>query len=453
MPEKHISSKGADLNQERSNSHHLVVVGAGFAGIALVKALKHPNLKITVVDQRNHHLFQPLLYQVATTILPTSDVAWPIRNLFKTRKDVTTLLGEVTGVDTSAQLIHLKDGYSLAYDTLVLATGARHSYFGRNEWERVAPGLKSLEDATTIRRRVLSAFEQAEISKDPAERSALLTFIVIGAGPTGVELAGVIADLAQRILPEEFRHIDTRQARVMLIEAGPRILPAFPDTLSSYAEKALTGLGVTVLARHAVSDVSDFGVKAGDIEIPARTVIWAAGVKASPAAVWLKAETDRAGRIKVEGNLSVPAHPEIFVVGDTACVMLNDKETVPGLAPAAKQQGRFVAKLVKARLSGKPADMLFRYRHLGNLATIGKRAAVVDFGRIRLKGAAAWWLWGIAHIYFLIGTRSRITVALSWLWSYATGRNSVRLITQKDIYANPPCEEKKKSPRSAHKRK
>ncbi|TXL76387.1 NAD(P)/FAD-dependent oxidoreductase [Vineibacter terrae] len=438
MPQSQTPVDPAGKSRAEPKQHHLVVVGAGFAGLALVKALKAPGLRITIVDQRNHHLFQPLLYQVATTILPTSDVAWPIRNLFKTRQDVTTLLGEVVGVDTSARRVALKDGPPLSYDTLVLATGARHSYFGHDEWEGAAPGLKSLEDATTIRRRVLSAFERAEVSQDEAERSALLTFVVVGAGPTGVELAGIIADLAQRILPKEFRNIDTRQARVILVEAGPRVLPAFPEKLSAYVDRALARLGVTVLTRHAVSSISDSAVTIGDAGTPARTVIWAAGVTASPAASWLDVEADRAGRVKVERDLSVPGHPGIFVIGDTACVMRDDGRQVPGLAPAAKQQGQFVAGVLKARLSGRSTRRAFSYRDMGNLATVGKGAAVVDFGRIQLKGAIAWWLWGIAHIYFLIGTRSRIAVALSWLWSYATGRNSARLITQRDVHAGKP---------------
>lgn len=430
-----LSDREGDIQDDR-RAHRLVVVGAGFAGLALVKALKARNLRITIVDQRNHHLFQPLLYQVATTILPTSDIAWPIRSLFKTRKDVTTILGEVVGIDKVGKYVELMDGTQLPYDTLVLATGSRHSYFGHDEWEGAAPGLKSLEDATTIRRRVLSAFEQAEITQDDAERKALLTFVVVGAGPTGVELTGIIAELAQRILPQEFRNIDTRQARVMLVEAGPRVLPVFPEELSAYVEMALTRLGVMVLTGQSVSQISDCAVTIGDVETPARTVIWAAGVKASPAASWLGAEADRAGRVRVERDLSVPGHPEIFVIGDTAAVTLDDGRQVPGLAPAAKQQGQFLARLIKARLSGRPAKRAFSYRHLGNLATVGKSAAVVDLGRFQLKGAIAWWLWGITHIYFLIGTRSRIAVALSWLWSYATGRNSARLITQRDIHAS-----------------
>ncbi|MFD1794518.1 NAD(P)/FAD-dependent oxidoreductase [Paracoccus aurantiacus] len=419
-----------------SAPHRLVIVGGGFGGLGLAKSLQAKGLEITIIDQRNHHLFQPLLYQVATTILPTSDVAWPIRNLFKSRKDVTTLLDEVTGVDTEAKRVLLKEGAPVGYDTLVLATGARHSYFGHDEWEPFAPGLKSLEDATTIRRRVLSAFEEAELTSDADERDALLSFVIVGAGATGVELAGIIAELAQRILPPEFRNIDTRKARVILIEAGPRVLPAFPKELSDYAETALKRLGVTVMTDHAVTAMSDAGVTVSGQEIPTRTAIWAAGVTASPAAGWLGAEADRAGRVKVNPDLTVPGHPDIFVIGDTAAVEREDGSPVPGLAPAAKQQGQFVAKVLKARLAGQKQDDKFVYRHQGSLATIGKRSAVADFGRIRLKGALAWWLWGIAHIYFLIGTRSRIAVALNWLWSFISGRNSARLITQRDIHSD-----------------
>ncbi|MBS7700058.1 MULTISPECIES: NAD(P)/FAD-dependent oxidoreductase [unclassified Chelatococcus] len=419
-----------------ARDHALVVVGGGFAGLALVKAVKAPNLSITILDQRNHHLFQPLLYQVATTILPTSDVAWPIRHLVRRRCDVTTVLGEVVSIDKVKRCVTLRGELDIPYDTLVLATGARHSYFGHDDWERAAPGLKSLEDATTIRRRVLTAFEEAELSQDPDEREALLTFVVVGGGPTGVELAGIIAELAQEILPGEFRNIDTRQTRVLLVEAGPRVLPAFPPRLSAYAEEALTRLGVTVVTGESVSAISSHEVSIGERRVGARTTIWAAGVKASPAAVWLHAEADRNGRVKVEPDLSIPGHPEIFAIGDTACVTLHDGKQVPGLAPAAKQQGQFVARVIMARLSGRTPERQFSYRHLGNLATVGKRSAVVDFGRLQLKGVLAWWLWGLAHIYFLIETRSRVAVALSWLWSYFTGRNSARLITQKDVHAD-----------------
>ncbi|TDW26506.1 NAD(P)/FAD-dependent oxidoreductase [Rhizobium gallicum] len=412
--------------------HRVVIVGGGFAGIQLAKDLKCPNLSITIVDRRNHHLFQPLLYQVATTVLATSEIAWPIRAVFRGRKDVTTLLGEVVGVDVEKRLVSLKGGHAIPYDTLVLATGARHAYFGRDEWEPFAPGLKALEDATTIRRRLLLAFEKAELETDPHARAAMLTFSIIGAGPTGVEMAGIIAELAQRTLVEEFRNIDTTSARILLVEAGPRVLPVFHEALSQYAERSLASMGVEVRMGRPVTDCTEEGISIGDEFVPSRTVIWAAGVQASKAAVWVGAETDRAGRAIVQPDLTVSEHPEIFVVGDTASVKTGEGMPVPGIAPAAKQQGKYVAQVIKARLKQRSAPPPFKYRHLGNLATIGPSSAVIDFGRLRLKGSIAWWIWGLAHIYFLIGTRSRMAVALSWLWAFTSGHHSARLITQKE---------------------
>lgn len=417
-------------NQTSPKSHRLVVVGAGFGGLQLVRNLKAEGLQITLIDQRNHHLFQPLLYQVATTILATSEIAWPIRRLFRERADVTTLLGEITGVDKEGRRVLLDDGSAITYDTLVLATGARHSYFGRNEWEALAPGLKTLEDATTIRRRMLLAFEKAERETDPAIRQALLTFAVIGAGPTGVELAGIIAELAKQILWQEFRRIDTREARILLIEAGPRVLAAFPVSLSEYAKRALEKLGVEVLLGRPVSDIREDGVTIGEEFVGCRTVVWAAGVAASPAAAWLDIPADRAGRALVDARLNAPGRPEIFVIGDTATVPTADGKPIPGIAPAAKQQGSYVASVIRARLAGKPDPAPFRYRHQGNLATIGKSAAVVDFGWLQLRGWFAWWFWGIAHIFFLIGARSRVAVAWSWFWTFISGQHSARLITQ-----------------------
>ncbi|ABS16187.1 MULTISPECIES: NAD(P)/FAD-dependent oxidoreductase [Brucella/Ochrobactrum group] len=409
---------------------HLVVVGAGFGGLQLIHDLRNVDVRITLIDQRNHHLFQPLLYQVATTILATSEIAWPIRHLFKDRKEVTTLLGTVTDVDTEHRQVLLENGTEISYDMLVLATGARHAYFGNDQWEALAPGLKALEDATTIRRRLLLAFERAERESDEAKRQALLTFAIVGGGPTGVELAGIIAELAKQTIWPEFRNIDTRQTRVMLLEAGPRILAAFPEDLSSYALKALEKLGVEVRLGIPVKDITAEGVTVGEEFIPCRTAIWAAGVAASPAATWLNAESDRAGRVKVLSNLNVPGHEDIFVIGDTAWVEGPDGKPVPGIAPAAKQQGAYVAKVIKSRIEGKTPPMPFRYKHQGNLATIGRGAAVVDMGRFKLKGLIAWWFWGIAHIFFLIGTRSRAAVAWSWLWTYISGQHSARLITQ-----------------------
>ena len=416
-----------------SGAHHVVVIGGGFAGLETVHRLAGADVHITIVDRRNHHLFQPLLYQVATASLATSEIAWPIRHLFRRRTDVTTLLAEVTGIDTSLREVALSTGEVLHYDTLVIATGATHAYFGHDDWEPYAPGLKTLEDATTIRRRILTAFERAEAEADPERRAALLTFVVIGAGPTGVELAGTIAELARATLPEEFRRIDTRETRVVLVEAGPRILPSFDAGLAAYAHHELQRIGVEVRTGAPVTACTPDGVVIGEERLPAATVIWAAGVRASPAGAWLAAPMDRAGRVEVEPDLSVPGHSEIFVIGDTASVMDQDGKPVPGIAPAAKQQGRHVAATIKRRLAGDKAPRPFAYSHAGSLATVGKRVAIIDFGRVKLKGWLAWWLWGLAHIYFLIGVRNRLSVALSWLWIHARDQRSARLITQRDV--------------------
>lgn len=417
-------------------THRVVVIGAGFAGLQAVQGLKGADCEITLIDQRNHHLFQPLLYQVATTLLATSDIAWPIRALMRDRKDVTTILGSVDAIDRSAREVILRSGERFGYDTLIVATGARHAYFGKDAWEPDAPGLKTLEDATTIRRRILLAFERAELTTDEAERQALLTFAVIGAGPTGVEMVGIIAELAHRVLPAEFRRSDTRKARVMLIEAGPRVLPAFSEKLSRYAVKALNKSGVEVMTGHPVTDCDAAGIVVDGTFIPVRTTIWAAGVQASRAREWLGVEGDRAGRVIVGADLTVPGAPEIFVLGDTAHVQSGGK-TVPGVAPAAKQQGAYAARVITARLKGQAAPGPFRYKHTGNLATIGRNAAVIEFGNFRMRGWFAWWIWGLAHIYFLIGAKSRLSVALSWLWVFLSGQNTARLITQKETLKDP----------------
>jgi NADH dehydrogenase len=412
--------------------HHVVIVGAGFGGLTAAQNLRKAALRITIIDQRNHHLFQPLLYQVATAALATSEIAWPIRFLMRKRGEVTTLLGSVTGVDSQNRCVMLEDGGTLAFDTLILATGARHAYFGHDAWEPFAPGLKTLEDATSIRRRVLLSLERAERESDPARRAALLTFVIVGGGPTGVELAGAIVELVYQNLHGEFRRFDTRQARVLLIEAGPRLLPAFAPDLSAYARQALAGLGVEVRLGSPVTDCNSGGVGIGDQFIEADVVLWAAGVRASPAAAWLDAPADSAGRVKVEPDLTVPGHPQIFVIGDTATVNVWNGKPAPGIAPAAKQQGAHVARTIRQRLAGNSQPRPFRYRHAGDLATIGKRSAVIDFGWCKLKGWVAWWVWGLAHIYFLIGLRNRFSVALSWLWIYLTGSRSACLITQVD---------------------
>ena len=416
--------------------HHLVIVGAGFGGLAVCQGLagtaSRPGLRITIVDQRNHHLFQPLLYQVGTAVLATSEIAWPIRHLLRRRKEVTTLLAVVGGIDIDGHNVLFEDGAAVHFDSLVLATGARHAYFGHDEWEPYAPGLKTLEDATSIRRRILLSLERAEREPDPERRAALLTFVIVGGGPTGVELAGAIAELAHQNLREDFRLIDTRTARVLLIEAGPRILSSFTPDLSAYAHAALERLGVEIQLGSAVTDCNGHAVTYGGRVVPADVILWAAGVRASPAAAWLGMPADNAGRMKVEPDLSVPGHPEIFVIGDTATINAWRGSPVPGIAPAAKQMGLHVAQTIKRRLKGDARSRPFRYRNSGNLATIGKRSAVIDFGWIKLRGWLAWWIWGLAHIYFLIGLRNRLAVALSWLWIYATGNRSACLITQVD---------------------
>ncbi|MHC1947617.1 NAD(P)/FAD-dependent oxidoreductase [Bradyrhizobium sp. UFLA06-06] len=417
------------MTQAPAKPHRVVIVGAGFGGLEAAFGLAGAPVEITLIDRRNHHLFQPLLYQVATASLATSEIAWPIRYLLRDRPEVTTLFANVCGVDAAAKQVQLDDGGSIPYDTLVLATGARHAYFGHDEWEPFAPGLKTLEDATTLRRRILVAFERAERETDPDKRAALLTFVIIGAGPTGVEMAGTIADLAKDTLPQDFRHIDTRKARVVLIEAGPRVLAGFPDDLSAYAQASLEKLGVEVMLGEPVTECSADGVVFGGKRLEARTIVWAAGVRASRAAEWLNAPADRAHRLQVEPDLTVPGHPDVFAVGDTVTIKDPDGNPVPGIAPAAKQEGRYVAALIKARLDGKTLPP-FRYKHAGSLAQIGKKKAVIDFGWLKLRGSLAWWIWGLAHIYFLIGVRHRIAVAMNWLWIHTRDQRAARLITQ-----------------------
>jgi len=412
------------------HKHRVVIVGGGFGGLSAAQDLAGTEAEVTLIDRRNHHLFQPLLYQVATATLSTSEIAWPIRHILRNAANVTTLLATVTGVDVNAKLVRLEDGSSVPYDTLILATGARHAYFGHDEWEQFAPGLKTLEDATSIRRKLLLAFEAAERETDPAKRQALLTFVVIGAGPTGVEMAGAIVDLAKSSLQGQFRSIATDDARVLLIEGGQKVLSNFKPELSDYALGALRELGVEVALGAPVEEIDPHGVVYGGKRVDAETIIWGAGVQASPAAHWLGVEADRAGRTRVLPDLSVPGHAEIFVVGDTATVNKADSKPVPWIGNAAKQQGKYVAGVIKQRLAGATASRPFNYRHAGDIATIGKRAAVIDFGWIQLKGWIAWWAWGLAHIYFLIDVKNRLAVALSWLWIYLSGQRSSRLITQ-----------------------
>jgi NADH:ubiquinone reductase (H+-translocating) len=416
-----ISSTMRPLSRPR-----VVVVGAGFGGLAAAKALARTPAEVVVVDRRNYHLFQPLLYQVATAALSPADIAWPIRSILRHQANTVVQMGRVTGIDTQRREVLLEDR-RLGYDYLVLTTGARHSYFGHDEWEDAAPGLKKIADATRIRERVLSAFERAEVTVDEAERRKLLTFVVVGGGPTGVEMAGAVAELARTALARDFRAIDSKDAYVVLVEAGPRVLATFPEELSEEARLQLERLGVQVRLQAAVSECDQDGVVIGGERIGARTVIWAAGVIASPAAKWLGVEADRAGRVVVGADLSVPGHPNVFVIGDTAAAM-QDGAPVPGVAPAAKQMGSYVGRLIDARVRGRSFSSLFRYRNHGNLATIGRAAAVADFGWLRLSGFPAWVLWAAAHVWFLIGWRNRLVVALNWLWNYVTFERGARLI-------------------------
>ena len=407
----------------------VVIIGAGFGGLWTAKTLANAPVEVIVIDRENYHLFQPLLYQVATAGLSPADIAAPIRSIVGGYQNITVMLGEVVGVDVAARAVAIVGGRRVSYDYLVLATGARHAYFGHDEWEAFAPGLKRIEDATEIRRRILIAFERAENETDANERQCLMSLLIVGGGPTGVELAGAIAELTRRALAKDFRNIDPRGARILLVEAGPRLLPSFPQDLSDDALRRLERLGVEVRLGAPVTAVDASGVMIGTARIEARTVIWAAGVAASPAGQWIGAKCDRAGRIEVDPDLSVRGHPEIFAIGDTALTPDASGKPLPGVAPVAKQQGRYVGRLIKVRLRNAERVEPFRYRDYGNLTTIGRKAAVVDFGWIHLRGFVAWVVWTVAHIYFLIGFRNRIIVALNWLWAYFTFQRGARLIT------------------------
>ena len=406
----------------------VVIVGAGFGGLEAAKALRRAPVDITVLDRQNHHCFQPLLYQVATAALSPAEVAWPIRHILRRERNVTVLMAEVTGIDPAGKRVLIASG-TLPYDYLIVATGATHSYFGHDDWAPFAPGLKRIEDALRIRAELLVAFEQAELAKDEAERRRLLTFVIVGAGATGVEMAGAIAEIARHTLVKDFRRIDPSTARIILIEAGPRVLPAMPEDLSDYAKATLTRMGVEVMTSTRVTKCDAGGVDLEQGRIDARTIIWAAGVIASPAATWLDAAHDRAGRVTVDKDLSLPGHPEIFVVGDTAAVLDSEGSPVPGIAPAAKQMGRYAGKLIVARIGGQSMPP-FRYRHMGDLATIGRRAAILNWHGFKLKGFIGWLFWGVAHIYFLIGLKNRFIVAFTWFWDFITFSRGARLITQ-----------------------
>ena len=406
----------------------VVIVGAGFAGVSCAAALRKTQTAVTLIDRANYHLFQPLLYQVATAALSPGDIATPVRQLFRDAFNVRVLLGTVTGIDTQARVVQTAAG-GIPYDYLVLATGATHSYFGKDSWAPFAPGLKRVEDSLEIRRRILTAFEQAEAASDEAERATLLTFLIVGGGPTGVELAGAIAELARYGMDKEFRTFDPAHARVVLVQSAPRLLPAFPESLAAIAQRSLERLGVEVLLKSRVEAIDAQGVLVSGQRIAARTVLWAAGVAASPAARWLGVDADSAGRVKVQADLSVPGLANVYAIGDTALSNAWNGQAVPGLAPAAKQAGAYVAALIRSTIGASPKPPPFRYRHLGSLATIGRKAAVVDFGFVRLWGAPAWWLWGLVHVGFLVGLRNRVATMTNWFWAYLTYGGGIRLIT------------------------
>ncbi len=410
-----------------SETPRVVIIGAGFGGLQAARALGNAPVEVVVIDRNNHHLFQPMLYQVATAGLSPADISAPIRSVLKREKNVNVVMAEVTGIDLERQCVRTERG-EISYDYLIVATGAAHSYFGHDEWEPYAPGLKTIVDATAIRRKVLLAFELAETETDPERVRALLTFVLVGAGPTGVEMAGAIAELANHALAQDFRNINPQSARIILAEALPRILPTFPEDLAKKAHAALHRLGVEVRTGSPVESIDADGVVIGGKRVAAKTVIWTAGVAASPAGRWLGAEVDRAGRVKVEPDLTLPGHRNVFVIGDTATLM-QDGKPLPGMAPVAMQEGRYVAARIARRVAGQEACKPFRYKNKGNLATVGRSFGIADLGRLRLTGFVGWIFWMAVHIFFLIGFRNRLIVMIQWVWAYLTYQRGARLIT------------------------
>jgi len=413
-----------------SNTPRVVVIGGGFAGLWAVRQLKRAPVEITLIDRRNHHLFQPLLYQVATAGLAAPSIAAPLRHILRDQRNVTVHMGEVLRIDTTARQVILSDRH-ISYDYLLVASGATHAYFGHDQWEQFAPGLKTLDDAFLIRRRVLSAFEDAEAATSDAERDACLTFAVIGAGPTGAELAGTLAEIARHTLTRDFRHIDTRKARILLIEAGPRVLAAFTEGLADKARRQLQHLGVEVHTGKPVTEIGAGFLEFGGERLAARTILWAAGVAASSLGKQLGADLDRAGRVRVQPDLSLAAHPEVFVAGDLASIE-QDGKPVPGVAPAAKQMGARVAKNILARIGGGKT-VPFHYTDFGALATIGRHSAIAQLPNLRFSGLFAWWFWLALHIYFLIGFRSRLIVLINWAWAYFTYARGARIILGNEV--------------------
>ncbi|WP_246845120.1 NAD(P)/FAD-dependent oxidoreductase [Bdellovibrio sp. NC01] len=413
-----------------------MIIGGGFAGLAAGKALANKSgLHVVLIDQRNHHLFQPLLYQVATAGLNPADIAVPIRAQFTNAENVEVHLGRVSQVNLKDKFIQEGD-IRVDFDYLILACGAQHSYFGKNEWEEFAPGLKTVEQATEIRRRILSAFEEAENEQDPKRQEALLNFVVVGGGPTGVELAGAIADIARTVLVEDFKHINPASAHVMLVEAGPKILASFDEKLSAHALRDLKDLGVDVRLNGRVENITATGVQIGNEFVQTKSVFWAAGVQASRLNLSPTVEMDRAGRIKVNKDFSVPGHKEVFVVGDMAAFELTSGKSLPGLAPAAMQAGRYVADVILKEIAGKKHDD-FKYLDKGQMATIGKRKAITQYGRIRMVGFFAWMAWLFVHVFYLIGFKNRISVMAQWTWSYLFSKRGARLITERDWKLKP----------------
>lgn len=417
---------------------HVVIVGGGFGGMATAKALRKAPVRITLIDRTNHHVFQPLLYQVATSVLSPSQIGAPIRGILHGQKNTTVILGEVTGMDKEQHGVVVnsvdRQGVRLPYDYLVLATGATHSYFGHPEFEQYAPGLKTLADAEAIRNKILQAFEQAEAEEDPSRHRDLLTFVLVGAGPTGVEMAGAIAVLVRNTLRAEFRWFDPASARIVLVDMAKRVLGPFSEELSQAAKERLEKLGVEVRLGQGVEQIDEDGVIVGGERIASKTVIWTAGVAPSPAGKWLEVGTDRAGRVRVQPDLTVPAHPEIFVIGDTASLD-QDGKPLPGVAQVAMQEGRYAGRLILRRVTGQPALPSFRYFDKGSMAVVGAGYAVLQTGKLHLKGALAWLAWAAAHIMFLAQFSLRLSVFLQWVWLYLTGQRGSRLIVDPR-----PCE-------------
>src|SRR6266542_1565379 len=414
----------------------VVIIGGGFGGLTAARALRNARVQLTLVDRTNHHLFQPLLYQVATASLAPSDITAPIRWILRRQANTTVLLGDVREIDVTRKLIRFDpDRRELPYDYLIVATGSRHAYFGHDAWETIAPGLKTIEDAREIRRRFLLAFERAEESQDSREQAAYMTFVIVGGGPTGVELSGALPAIARKALRRDFRNIDTERTRVVLLEGGPRLLPSFPEKLATTAERDLTELGVEVHTSSIVTKIEPGAVYVGDERIEAKNIFWAAGNAASPLGRFLGAPLDGVGRVLVEPDLSVPGHPEVFVVGDLASVKRENGRLVPGVAPAANQEGRLAAENVR-RLIRDEETRVFRYRNKGDLATIGRSRAIADFGKFWITGRIAWFLWLTVHIMYLIGFRNRLSVLLQWAYAYFTYQRGVRLITNRDRWTS-----------------